>query len=436
MKQTAGEAGKLKTLVELSTMINSSLEIERVLDHAMTCTQEFLDAEASSIFELDHEKGELYFRVALGEAAARVREVRLKMGQGVAGWVAQTGRPLIIPDTSKDPRFNPQVDEHSGFRTRSILCVPMIHRGRLTGVVQVLNKRGGGEFNRDDLEILTVLANQISTALENARLYARLNERFTLATCELKSTQEKLSRAERLAALGRLSQGVAHEVRNPVTVIGGFARRLKKEFASSETALKGLDVILAEADRLQRMVNDIEEFCRLPDPSPHEVDLVRLLENTVEAYGERLDLHSIVVELQGRHGVPLAWGDERLLEIAFGNILENSIEAMPEGGRIEIELKTADARLAVTFRDTGIGIPPEALPYVFEPFYTSRTRGSGLGLTKVHRIVCDHGGDVSITSVLGKGTEVLILLPRAPQDVGETSPEHVSEKGEASSTRD
>jgi len=416
MNQEPHGPRELRALVELSGMINSSLDIESVLGHAMTCVQEFLEAEASSIFQLDAEKGELFFRLALGDAADRVREVRLAMGQGIAGWVAQTGRALIIADTAKEPRFNAEVDVHTGFRTRSILCVPMIYRGRLTGVLQVLNKRSGREFTQHDLEILTVLANQIATAIENARLYERLNERFTLTSCELRSTREKLVHAERLAALGRLSQGVAHEVRNPVTVIGGFARRLKKELVASETAQRGLDVILAEAERLERMVSDIEDFCKLPAPSPGKVDLARLLERVLQGFSDWMDRRSIVTEVLSEGLACHAWADEKLLEVACRNVIQNAVEAMPEGGRIEIELKTVDKGLALMFRDTGPGIPPESLPYVFEPFYTSRTRGSGLGLTKVHRIVCDHGGDVNISSVVGKGTEVLITLPIAPPE--------------------
>lgn len=432
MKQENDGATELKTLVELSTMINSSLDIETVLSHAMTCVQDLLDAEASSIFQLDAEKGELFFRIALGDAAERVREVRLRIGQGIAGWVAETGHALIIPDTSKEPRFNSEVDARSGFRTRSILCVPMIHRGRLTGVVQVLNKRSGREFTQDDLEILTVLANQIATAIENAKLYARLNERFTLTSCELRSTQEKLLHAERLAALGRLSQGVAHEVRNPVTVIGGFARRLKKELASSEAAQRGLDVILAEAERLEHMVTDIEELCRLPAPSPGRVDVPVLLERVLQGFNDSMKRRGIVAGVLSDEAATQAWADEKLLEIALRNVIENSVEAMPRGGRIEIDLKTLENRLALKFRDTGPGISPEDLPYVFEPFFTSRTRGSGLGLTKVHRIVCDHGGDVNITSVVGEGTEVLIVLPTAPREGEEEAAQRRGGKNEAS----
>jgi signal transduction histidine kinase len=405
------KAKSLKALVELSGMINSSLDIQSVLGHAMTCIQEFLNAEASSIFELDSRTGELFFRLALGDAGDRIKEVRLKSGQGVAGWVAKTGQPLIICDTDRDGRFDQGVDHDSGFKTRSILCVPMVYRGRLMGVLEVLNKRGGLDFNEEDRELLTVLANQIATAIENARLYERLNERFALTSSELRSTQEKLLQAERLAALGRLSRGVAHEVRNPVMVIGGFARRLKRELESSESARKTLDIILAETERLQRMVVDIEGFCGLPSPSPGRVGIGALLEKILEDMEDELGRAGISVKVFCDDGAPEIWADEKLLQVAFENVLKNSSEAMPRGGVIEIAVAPRPDGLSVSIRDTGAGISPEDLPNVFEPFFTSKTRGSGLGLTTVHRIVCDHGGDVCVESVTGKGTEVRIHLP-------------------------
>ncbi len=282
-----------------------------------------------------------------------------------------------------------------------------------------MNKRSGREFNQDDQEILTVLANQIATAIENARLYERLSERFSLTSSELKSTQEKLVRAERLAALGRLSQGVAHEVRNPVMVIGGFARRLKKELAPSEAALKWLDVILAEAERLEHMVGDIESFSRLPAPKPRLVDVPEVLGRVLDGDRESPARRGVVVEMVAEEGISPIWADEGLLEVAFRNVFENSLDAMPGGGTIEVSVAARGGGLAVVFRDTGVGIASEELPNVFEPFYTSKTRGTGLGLTTVYRIVCDHGGDVAVSSVVGSGTEVVITLPLgSPEGAG------------------
>ncbi|NTW37290.1 MAG: sensor histidine kinase, partial [Syntrophobacteraceae bacterium] len=126
---------------------------------------------------------------------------------------------------------------------------------------------------------------------------------------------------------------------------------------------------------------------------------------------DSLARRGIVVEMVAEEGASPIWADEGLLEVAFRNVFENSLDAMPGGGTIEVSVAACEGGLAVVFRDTGIGIASEDLPNVFEPFYTSKTRGTGLGLTTVYRIVCDHGGDVAVSSVLGSGTEVVITLP-------------------------
>ncbi len=144
------------------------------------------------------------------------------MGEGVAGWVASSGEPMIVPDTQIDKRFSFKVDSITGFKTKSIIALPIKNRGRLIGVLEALNKRGGRPFGHEDLEALTIVVNQIGIAMVNAKLYERLQEKFSLTQAELKMTQEQLLRSERLAASGQLSQGVAHEVRNPIMSIGGF----------------------------------------------------------------------------------------------------------------------------------------------------------------------------------------------------------------------
>ncbi len=158
-------------IFELASLINSSLDVQTVLDNAMKSAEEVVQAEASSIFLIDEKQGDLYFHLARGEAAEKIKHFRLKIGQGVAGWVAQTGEPLIVPDAPRDSRFNPQIDAFSGFQTRSILCVPLNSKGKLVGVVQVLNKKTARGFDPYDQEMLTLLANHIAIALENARTY-------------------------------------------------------------------------------------------------------------------------------------------------------------------------------------------------------------------------------------------------------------------------
>jgi two-component system sensor histidine kinase HydH len=405
------EGSELRTLVELSTLINSSLDIQTVLDNAMECVQMSMNAEASAIFELDEAKRELSFRIVLGDAADKAKEVRLRIGEGVAGWVAQTGTPVIVQDTHSDSRFSPLVDVTTGFETRSILCVPMVYKGELTGVIEVLNKKGKGVFDANDQEVLTVLANQIAIAIENARLYTRLSERFSLATEELKSAQEKLIRSERLAALGRLSQGVAHEVRNPVMVIGGFAHRLEKEFPDNVAIRKMAEIILAETERLERMVVAIETLSKLRQPVPQATELPKVVEAALRSVSGHLTSQGIQVIGSYSHERQAIEADEELLELAIRNVLMNAIEAMPDGGTLELSLASHPDGMLLSIKDSGVGIHPGDLANIFDPFFTSKAQGSGLGLSTVHRIISDHSGEINLSSTPGRGTEVQIRLP-------------------------
>jgi putative nucleotidyltransferase with HDIG domain len=181
---------ELATVVKLSTLINSSLDLQEVLNNAMTCVEEFMQAEASSIWGLDRQRQELFFQLARGKGVDKIKGLRLKLGEGIVGWVAQTRQPLVIADTSSDQRFAGRVDEASGFQTRSILCVPLILKDQLVGVLQVLNKRDTKGFNDADLELLTILGNQIATALENARIHARMQKIFHQAVRALSVTTE------------------------------------------------------------------------------------------------------------------------------------------------------------------------------------------------------------------------------------------------------
>ena len=153
----------LHTLVRLSSVINSSLDINKVLDSSMRFVEEMMNAEASSIFELDGEQDELFFRVAQGGSEAKTKEIRMKMGEGVVGWVARSGEPLLVPDTSREERFSDKVDRHTGFKTRSLVALPIRNRGRIMGVLEVLNKRGPHPFDERDVEVLTLAANQIGS---------------------------------------------------------------------------------------------------------------------------------------------------------------------------------------------------------------------------------------------------------------------------------
>lgn len=173
-----GKIRRLKMLQEISAVLNSTLDQAEIRKRAIEAATVLMDAEAGSLLLLDEAVGELYFEVALGEKGEGVREYRLKVGQGIAGYVAQTGQPLIINNVQDDPRFSPEADKRSGFVTRNMVCVPVKARDKLLGVLQAINRRGGGLFGDDDLQDFVSLGNQVGIAIENANLYEEINRLF------------------------------------------------------------------------------------------------------------------------------------------------------------------------------------------------------------------------------------------------------------------
>jgi signal transduction histidine kinase len=383
-------AKEFETLLRLSSIVNSSLDITEVLTSAMGFVEELLDAEASTIFEVDETTNELFFRVVRGEGAYKAKEIRLKMGEGVVGWVASSGESVIVPDAQKDKRFSSEVDSITGFETRSIIASPIKNKGRLIGALEVLNKKGA----------------------KPSKLYDRLQGKFLLTQSELKKTQEQLLRSERLAALGQFSMGVAHEVRNPVMSIGGFARRLKKRLERDDTAVAYADIILKETGRLEKMVEDIERYTSMPEPVTQPVKLSALFQTVLNIWEEEHREGKARIKLQTLPENPTIFLDEEQMANSLIKLMHNSASAMPNGGTITISNCWEGNCLVISVKDNGAGIDPEVLPRIFDPFFTTKTQGSGLGLTTVNRIVSNHGGQVKVSTDLGAGTEVKLCIPR------------------------
>lgn len=188
--ETSVQLEHLKKILEFSAIINSSLEIEEIRKRTIEALVELTNSEAGSLLLYDENTEELYFDVAIGKKADKIKTIRLKLGQGIAGWVAQHREVLIINDVQKDPRFFKKADEKSGFITKTMTCVPVLSKDKLIGVLQVINKIEG-LFTEYDAELLKSLANQVAVAIENAKLYNELKETFYEIVFALADTIEK-----------------------------------------------------------------------------------------------------------------------------------------------------------------------------------------------------------------------------------------------------
>ncbi len=181
---------QLRTLMELSAMINSSLETGDIRRRSVEAASHLVGAERSSLLLLDDETGDLCFEVALGDTGDALKEVRLLRGQGIAGWVVETGESAIVHDVDSDPRYQPGLDTKASFHTRDMLCVPVRSHEKVIGALQAMNKEDG-DFDERDRDLLSALAHQVAVAIENANLYSELKEAFYDTAAALADTVEK-----------------------------------------------------------------------------------------------------------------------------------------------------------------------------------------------------------------------------------------------------
>lgn len=223
--------------------------------------------------------------------------------------------------------------------------------------------------------------------------------------------ERRLQKSERLAAIGELSMFISHEIRNPLFAIAGFANALLRAKDLGETSREKASIILSESRRLDAILKDIINFARPTASQPGEVNVNEVASRTTALMRLGLENQGIALELSLSPDAPLARGDPETLTQCLLNCLKNSMEAMPDGGRITVVTGLRQGRVFLSVADDGPGIAPEVLPHVFNPFFTTRDKRSGLGLAMTKKILEDLGGAVDLESEPGQGTTVTLYLP-------------------------
>jgi signal transduction histidine kinase len=275
----------------------------------------------------------------------------------------------------------------------------------------VLTKREAQRFTDDRVDVAEALASQAAVALENARLYENARRAYR----ELAAAQARIIQSEKLAVLGTFASGLAHEVRNPLNSITLQLSILERRVAPLETALSGqlkelLGVIREEVKRLDNLVGDFLQFSRANRLPYRPVAIDGLLDEVVRLLGPEARAAGVTLRRQSKGGElpPLRVDAERIKQVVI-NLLQNAIEAMPEGGSAVVESGLVDGRVKIVVRDTGPGLP-EGLD-VFQLFVTTKARGTGLGLAIAQQIVLEHGGEITAESVSGEGATFSVSLP-------------------------
>ncbi len=437
--QPAARRDPFAALIEVGIDLCRTLRLRELLVAMMERAREVLDAEACSVMLVDEPSHTLHWEVALGEGAGKLQTLSVPIGQGISGTVVETGKAIRIEDAQHDPRWiGRSYDATTGFTTRSILCVPIVARERVIGVIQVLNRRGG-PFTPDDQRLLEALAGMGGVAIENARLYEGLEEKvkertaaLTRTLAELRDTQAQLVQSEKMAALGDLVAGVAHEINTPLGAVASNSDLIRRALGKAKTALVDpaqaaavrvfLDKATAMADvshdacgRINEIVRSLRNFARLDEAERKPADLHQGLDSTLTLVGHLLKNR---IAVQREYGsLPLVECYANQINQVFVNILVNAAQAMAEPGTITIRTRhdLEHHAAVVEISDTGCGIPPENLKRIFDPGFTTKGVGvgTGLGLAICYRIIEQHRGKIEVESVAGKGTTFRIVLPTA-----------------------
>lgn len=273
----------------------------------------------------------------------------------------------------------------------------------------------------DEIGELATAFDQMTTRLrdrteEAARLYAETvqrNKELAEINLRLQSTQQQLVQSEKLAAVGQLTAGIVHDVKNPLAVIKGTAEELMEEMGG-DTRLQGpLSVMRDNAARANTIVSDLLKFARQSKPEMKARDMRESIDAAVRLteYLARKANVSVMVDVPSRP--VMAYYDVQQIEQVLINLIQNAIQAMPEGGALRLNVSQATGALAIAVSDTGIGIPPENLTRIFDPFFTTKKdgEGTGLGLSVSYGIISRHGGKIGVESTVGQGTTFTILLP-------------------------
>ena len=300
----------------------------------------------------------------------------------------------------------------------TFVAVPLTAEGRPVGLLLADNAITGRTITDEDIAILELLGLQAAHAIGRARLtdeLARQVASLAAATQELRKNQERMVLTERLSAIGEMAAHVAHEIRNPLVAIGGFARSLLERAPQDRETHDALAIIVDEVRRLESIVRDVLEFSRPAPPKIGPVDLRRLVLEAFELLHGEMDHAGIQASAEDR-AVPDARVDRDQLFQAIVNLLRNAIHAMPRGGAIRVGFRRFPHGVEVAIADTGTGMSEDVLSRALEPFYTTKHDGSGLGLTIASRIVRDHHGEIRIESTEGEGTTILLRLPAVPED--------------------
>jgi len=276
------------------------------------------------------------------------------------------------------------------------LSVAIKSKGLILGQLYLDQKLSGDEYSTQDKNLLDTLAHQVGVALENIHLH------------------QGLVRSESLAALGTMAAGMAHEIKNPLASIKGMTQVLPENMEDKEFIKDFTDLVPRQLDRINKIVENLLKVGKKIKLEKKNINLVNLVNEVLDFYANLCRKKGIEVK-RNLDQLPEIYADPEQLQQVFTNLVLNSVQAMPEGGVLEVTGEQGRGRLVIQVSDTGVGIPSDKLEKIFDPFFTLKEEGSGLGLFTAFRVLQEHGGAIEVESQVGKGTKFTLWLPIKPK---------------------
>jgi signal transduction histidine kinase len=341
---------------------------------------------------------------------------------GITGHVFNTGENLLVNDTSQDERYKPI----TGWEAGSEMCVALKDGDRILGFIDVESSQRNA-FSNNDLLAMESLAGVLATVVSGAIQYERLQETIRqLRAAQVESrvrlvaqqdAENRLLQAAKLAAVGEMAAGIAHELNNPLTTVTGFTELILDEMNKDAPHRADVEMVLHEALRARGVVRRLLDFARQGERTRARADLNQIIDDVLALTTNFIHTNGVQLEVDFKEDLPWVSVDTNQMKQVFLNLVHNALQAMPTGGNLQIKTRTRSKEnresVIVAIKDSGIGIDPKDIDRIFEPFFTTKGSrgGTGLGLSVTYGIVTDHGGTIEVESQPGEGSIFTVWLP-------------------------
>ncbi len=381
-----------RRLIDIARDLASTLDLDILLSRIVHAAAEISGAEAASILLYDDVSQQLYFQVSTNMDDATRRGIIVPLEGSIAGWIVKNRQTVRVMNAHDDPRFFSNVEDTTGLSTQSLLGIPLVTKNKIVGVLEALNKHKG-KFTDTDESMLLVLGAQAAVAIENARLFQQ-SDLISEFVHELRTPLASLSTATYLLLRPEMSQDQRNQIVNNIHTETIRLNALASSF---------LDLARLESGRVQFRKTTFS--------------VADLIYECTDVMASRATEDNIQLRVESPEGLPLLEADRDKIKQVLLNLLSNAIKYNRPNGTVMLRAEASEKELTLFVQDTGLGIPDESLPHLFQKFFRvreheSRVAGTGLGLSICKQIIHGHGGRIEVKSKIGVGTVFQVFLPR------------------------